>query len=247
MLPFLGFTQLILSVIYLKRYNESSSFLKVSLISLPIILVFFFFSVRVFPSSAWVYTFTLMLGTILIKWLYENRKLFWIGCYFIFLIGMGLSGLPNYCAYIDNLKESTTDISVMNFKNSDLEQVELPENKIIVLDFWTSRCGACFAGFKDLQQVQKEFKHKTNVEFYSINVRLRNESHQDILSLVNSMDYEFKYLFIESVGEAKKASLNGYPSLLVFKNGELEYDGTLETSPFVFINRLDNLIHDLLE
>ena len=82
---------------------------------------------------------------------------------------------------------------VMHVSASDFEEEVLKEKGVVVVDFWATWCGPCRKLGPVVEEIANEFEGK--VKFAKLNVE-------------------------ESIESAKRFSVSGLPSLLIFKNGE---------------------------
>ena len=83
--------------------------------------------------------------------------------------------------------------NVLEIKDDNFEQEVVNSSTPVVVDFWATWCGPCRKLSPVLDEISQNFDGK--VKFVKVNVE-------------------------ENVESAKKYSISGLPSLLVFKDGE---------------------------
>ena len=84
-------------------------------------------------------------------------------------------------------------MSIINLTKGSYHNEVMETEKVVVIDFWATWCGPCRKLGPVVEEIANEFEGK--VKFAKLNVE-------------------------ESIESAKRFSVSGLPSLLIFKNGE---------------------------
>ncbi|SEA80638.1 TlpA family protein disulfide reductase [Psychroflexus halocasei] len=217
------------------------------IIILPIFLLFIISSF--FSSSSRLLWYVIFIPiSVSLGWFFSKRKSVFVPILsFVFFAFLGLILLPNVFVLQNNIGAQTNkEFKGLSLLNKYQEKVELDKSKIVVLDFWTTSCGICFKKFPDLEKYYLEYKNNPNVEFYSINVPLKRDEFSKVVKLVDELNYKFPTLYATSIKDVENLGIYAYPHLLILKNGQLRYDGRLETDKYIFVNHLKSEIDKLI-
>lgn len=102
---------------------------------------------------------------------------------------------------------------------------EIFKNKIVVLDFWNTSCGACFQKFPLLQELSNNYI-KSNVEIYAVNVPLKRDTANQSFQVLEEWNFTFKNLNAnESITEAMNVEY--FPTTFIVVNGIITFKGDL--------------------
>jgi len=99
------------------------------------------------------------------------------------------------------------------------------EKRILFLDFWFTRCGSCFKGFKELQVLHDFYRNNPNVSIYA--VHNGSDGPKEIeqgIRRVRKLGYDFPIL-VDTSGIFKQSNLvTVYPSqLLIDQHRIIQY------------------------
>lgn len=155
---------------------------------------------------------------------------------------------PAYFIYYHNHDaEKNILYSEITLLNKEKEKVELDNDKIIVLDFWTTSCGICFKKFPELEQIYQKFKLNKRVEIYTVNVPIKKDKFEKTIKILDSIGYEFPKLYAQSANQVEtNLKFNTYPHLIILKKGKIRYDGFLITENSSKKYNIENQINKLL-
>ncbi len=175
--------------------------------------------------------------------LFTNRKYILIPLsllfsYFLsFTIFNDVMALSNQKEYFINKK-----IPEIVLKNNKNEIFNLPNNKIIILDFWFTKCPPCLASFPHLEKVHEKYAHNKNIEIYAVNSPLPNEKFQELVNFSSDLKYEFPFLFTNSIKNTKEAfEFSSFPHIIIIKNNTIRFSG------YPNYNTLFNNLEDEIE
>lgn len=113
---------------------------------------------------------------------------------------------------------------------------EIPINRLagkyILLDFWSSTCGYCFAEFPDLQKLYETTQSDDNIKVYSVHCYLKKygETCMTGKELLTERNYNFPVLSIDREDSVLKTlGISGVPTVLIFDSeNKLVFRGTLD-------------------
>ncbi|MES2703514.1 MAG: TlpA disulfide reductase family protein [Bacteroidota bacterium] len=100
------------------------------------------------------------------------------------------------------------------------------DNKLVILDFFSTSCGICFSEFPALQQLYEQKNRDTNIVIYAIDVPLKRDTPGMALNMVRRRKYTFP-VAVASPGVDSALSIVGYPTVLIIKNREIIYRGDI--------------------
>lgn len=157
--------------------------------------------------------------------------------------------IPNQRNYFVNLdsKRDTIfpQISLVDEKNM---AIEMPNDKIIVLDFWNTSCGVCFKKFPEFEKLYLNFKDNPDVQFYSVNVPLKRDSFEDTIELVNRLGYKYQTIYATLPEDIeRKLKIESYPKFIIVKNNRIRFSGYLDISNNVFVYNTENELKKLIK
>lgn len=110
------------------------------------------------------------------------------------------------------------DISNINFKN-----------KIILLDFWHTRCGVCFQKFPQLQEIYDTFKKDTSLVILAVNKPLEQDTIGEAFAVLKKSGYNFPAIVPSIDTLPEMFNVNHYPTTFIIdKSGKVIFKGDIE-------------------
>lgn len=174
--------------------------------------------------------------------------------YLFFLIFLSYWAYPNYLAFVFNKDSKIVEnlkVSNLYFFNNNKDTIFLDDfrNKILVIDIWNSSCGSCIRKFPDFEKVYQTYKDKSNVYVFSVNMKLKRDSLDNLIKFTSQFDYNFPFLFTNDT-TAKylydSLKIKSVPSVVVIdSNGQLKYKGSLIVDPKIRVHNIFNIINEL--
>lgn len=247
---FFTLTTVYFSSIYIFKKNNPNDFLKLSLLlvlPLPIIFIMIFILDGEY-SRGILYVIFIPISSLLAYCYYKFKKSIIIILSITTFVLVGLIGFPNLYVYLQN-RNSVTNIPFPNVSitNNEKININLNDNKIIILDFWSTNCGICFSKFPDLEKTYLKYKKNQKVKIYAVNVPLKRDKFEKTIKILDSIGYKFPKLYAKSAKEMEDSlKIHTFPHLIILKNGRIRYDGILETEKNVFLYNIENEIDKLL-
>ena len=121
------------------------------------------------------------------------------------------------------------------------------KDKVVVMDFWNTRCGPCYKKFPELEQLYQQYANRSDVAIMAFNVPLRGDTLGMAEYKISSKGYSFKTAVALDKDDNRSFGVSGYPTLLIIdKTGKIRYRGALETRDWVKDNTPE-LIEALLQ
>jgi thiol-disulfide isomerase/thioredoxin len=107
------------------------------------------------------------------------------------------------------------------------KKIDLPDNKIIVIDLWSNHCANCITEFPKFEKLSQDFRNNKNVFIFSLNIFHKDS---DILNSKKHMEgYTFQNFFTNKE-IFSKLNFNSVPNYIVLdKNKSIIYFGSLNT------------------
>jgi thiol-disulfide isomerase/thioredoxin len=123
--------------------------------------------------------------------------------------------LPTKFESFNENKESTTD---SNFNN-----------KIVLLDFWTTTCGVCFQKFPQLQAVYERYQQDSSVLILAVDTPLEEDKPNQAFEMIKQRNYTLPVVITKEADLAEKWGVVGYPTTFVINpTGQIVYKGSIE-------------------
>ena len=124
---------------------------------------------------------------------------------------------------IDGLKMQT--VEGIFISNDQLNR------KIVLLDFWTTSCGACFEKFPELEAFYKQSKEDSSIAIIAVNSPLQRDSASQFQDMISKYNYTFPTAKLIDTNFLKKNQIEFYPTVVVInKEGYIVYRGTLNSA-----------------
>ncbi|WP_455498411.1 TlpA family protein disulfide reductase [Coprobacter sp.] len=128
-------------------------------------------------------------------------------------------------------KEQPEDIFLEDNSGSEVSINSLA-GKYILLNFWSSTCGYCFAEFPDLQKLYEQKQFDDNIKIYSVHCYLKDFDEDYITGreLLVKRNYSFPVLSINMREPVlKMLEVTRFPTVLIFDpQRQLVFRGTLD-------------------
>lgn len=152
-------------------------------------------------------------------------------CLFMFFSGYDLwLNKLNYGTFTGELIEEkiTQEIAFTDSTNSEININHL-KGKIVLLDFWNSKCGICYSKFPVVQKAFNKYKHNSKVSFYSVNFFLKGrDKDSDAFRIIKERGYSFPVLICKEKALLTDLKITGFPTVLIVnKKGELVFRGDI--------------------
>lgn len=102
-------------------------------------------------------------------------------------------------------------------------------DKIVLLDFWTTTCGLCFQKFPQLQAVHEKYKDDSSVKILAVNTPLEEDKPNQAFNDIHKRGHTFPVVITQDEDLAEKFGVKGYPTTFVINpNGKIIFKGDIE-------------------
>jgi thiol-disulfide isomerase/thioredoxin len=103
------------------------------------------------------------------------------------------------------------------------------ENKIVLLDFWHSRCGVCFQKFPQLQAFYDKYKDDDSIVVFAVNKPIEEDKQKSVFKVIEDRGYNFPVLLPIDEELPDKFGVFRFPATFVIdKYGNVVYKGGIE-------------------
>lgn len=124
----------------------------------------------------------------------------------------------NLPAKFESFDEQKNSITENNFNN-----------KIVLLDFWTTTCGVCFQKFPQVQTVYEKYKNDSSVIILTVNTPSEEDKSNQAFNDIRKRGYSFPVVVTKDEDLAEKFGVIGYPTTFVInQNSQIVYKGDIE-------------------
>lgn len=114
-------------------------------------------------------------------------------------------------------------------KDSRDQPIDIPKDKIVVMDFWFIGCGACMDEFPEFQKVYNSFKDNKSVQFFSVDVPTSRDEKNNPFTYLSNKGYSFPMLVSVDKQINKKMQIVGFPTIFILNTkGEIVYKGDIK-------------------
>ena len=102
-------------------------------------------------------------------------------------------------------------------------------SKIVLLDFWNTRCGTCFEKFPQVQSAHEKYKNDSAVIILAVNKPIQEDKPDQAFQMIKEKGYSFPVVITKDEDLAEKFGVNVYPTTLVInQNKQIVYRGNIE-------------------
>lgn len=166
----------------------------------------------------------------------QNKKwaLLITGIFVVLAVWYNISGHYYYYNYLSHrnftgitqkrLKQSWT---VINKTGLELSNHHF-EDKLVLLDFWSTSCGVCFQKFPKVELIYNKYKSNPKFVLFSVNIPIERDTAGMAFSLIERSG---KYTFPTVVGsDSMKAAfgVTAYPTVVLLRNDTILFEGSIE-------------------
>lgn len=101
--------------------------------------------------------------------------------------------------------------------------------KLVLLDFWHTRCGICFEKFPQLQAVHEIYKEDTSVMILAVNKPIEEDKEKSAFQVIKEAGYSFSVVVAKDEEMPDKFGVGVYPTTFVIdRNSKIIYKGDIE-------------------
>lgn len=103
------------------------------------------------------------------------------------------------------------------------------ENKVVLIDFWHTRCGNCFEKFPHLQAFFERNTDEKSLKIFALNKPLEEDKEHPAFEVIAKEGYTFPVLLPSDEDLPDKLGVTAYPtSFVIDTNGSVIYRGSIE-------------------
>lgn len=218
------------TLVLLKYSTHFKPFFLILVISLPIIAVIFFFNVLQFnnttvsiPSNS-----ILLISTLTAYFFYKSKNYLFPFSFLLLCFFWMYSGNKMYFNYINfgsvNGKVNEKMPETAMYEGSGIETIVSSIPKTLILDFWNSRCGICYAQFPFVDSIYKKID-TAKYELLVVNIPFKNEKKEANYKLLDRFNYSFKKVFADNESVMDSFKITSFPTTLVVKQNVILFRG----------------------
>jgi len=102
------------------------------------------------------------------------------------------------------------------------------QNKIVLLDFWHTRCGVCFQKFPQVQAADDKYKNDSSVAIFAVDKPIEEDKPNQAFEMIKERGYSFHVVIAKDEDLPEKFGVKGYPTTFVIdRNGMIVYKGDI--------------------
>jgi thiol-disulfide isomerase/thioredoxin len=149
----------------------------------------------------------------------------------IFILFFGYSYWFNYLnyGYFVNVTKYKPE-AIINYVDStnNILPLQYAEKDFTVIDFWHSRCGACFQKFPVFQQFYDANKNNAKLNIIAFNLKLESDTLQQAFNIMRDYNYSFPVgVITDSLVE--KFEVKAFPTTIILnRTGEVIFKGDVD-------------------
>lgn len=103
------------------------------------------------------------------------------------------------------------------------------QNKIVILDFWHTRCGACFMKFPQLQALHEKYQNDSSVAIFAIDKPIEEDKPNQAFEMIRERGYSFPVVIAKDENLPENFGVQVYPTTFVIdRKGMIVFKGDIE-------------------
>lgn len=101
-------------------------------------------------------------------------------------------------------------------------------NKIVLLDFWHTRCGLCFEKFPQVQAVYEKYKNDSSVMILAVDKPIEEDKPNQAFGMIKKEGYSFPIAVAKDEDLPERFGVKGYPTTFVINaEGNIVFKGDI--------------------
>lgn len=134
----------------------------------------------------------------------------------------------NYGTYTGVVEEATpvfvfADEQEVKFSNIDIK------NKIVVLDFWNTRCGICFQKFPIFQKLFDNYHEDSTIKIIAVNIPLKQDTIGQAFKIMHEFYYSFPVMILNETTKKNCFGIQVFPTTVIIdQDGNVIYKGKID-------------------
>lgn len=122
------------------------------------------------------------------------------------------------------------------------------KGKVVASLFWSAYCGRCSKEYPEFSKLAHQFKERDDVEFYAVFISFAGKD-SVYFNTVAEQKFEFDWVTSRDGKELfTNLEMGGVPHLSIFdKESNVIYNGWVRDRPWIFVERPERIINQLLE
>lgn len=100
--------------------------------------------------------------------------------------------------------------------------------KIVLLDFWFTRCGVCFQKFPQVQAAYEKYKDDSSIAIFAVDKPIEEDKPNQAFEMIKKEGYSFPVVIAKDEEMPEKFGVKGYPTTFVIdSNGMIVFKGDI--------------------
>ena len=102
------------------------------------------------------------------------------------------------------------------------------QNKVVLLDFWYTGCGACFEKFPQVQAAYDRYENDPSVAIFAVDVPIEEDTPGQAFQVIKDEGYSFPVVIVKDEELPKKFGVKYYPTTFVIdRSGQIVFKGDI--------------------
>ncbi|MEM1056543.1 MAG: TlpA disulfide reductase family protein [Bacteroidota bacterium] len=246
------------SAALVSRGERRRALTSVALIVLPWLLFVGFLAIRDDLIHAYPLALAAPVGGVAGFWIARRLSPSWskqalgLVAFSVVSVGLGFQLMPDWITYAfsrDRPLITEASLSDVRFRHRDGRVVDEDEwrGKTVVLDFWNTTCGACYASFPQVAEFRDSFADEDSVEVYTVHLTTGPEDRREGLRRYEKGEYTVPVLLSSlSTREAMdRFGIRGVPNAMILRpDGSVHYVGHPQYRRGAFVQNAWTLVRE---
>lgn len=144
----------------------------------------------------------------------------------VFYLAGKLLHFDRHGNFTGSVYESLPPTLLLVNEAGDTVNVNNHDDKLYILDLWTTTCGYCFKQFPDLETFFNRYKSDSGMVIVAVNIPYSSDTPGMAMSMIRQNNYSFPVgIGIDSLNV--RVGVFSYPAVIAVKNGKKIYRGDI--------------------
>jgi len=146
-----------------------------------------------------------------------------------------------------HVNEELSGFALMDLQGNAIRSSTL-KHKILVLDFWSTWCGACLQSFPEFQSAYEKYRANPSVVFLAVNMSRDGDTPEKVREFINAHRYTFPVAYDEGSKLSDRFEVKYLPTVLIVDRAgnirlrHIGYSKTLENYSALLSEHIDELL-----
>jgi len=146
----------------------------------------------------------------------------------------------NFGTYTGYYYAKLPEFSAENMQSGKVSNSSFSD-KIVLIDFWHTQCGACFRKFPILNELYLKYKDNEKIEIFALNVPLESDRPSQAYDMISKRRYSFPVAKLKTLSLIDSLGISVFPTtILINEKGYVIFKGNLDNGKKFLARNIKN-------